>query len=370
VQAQTERQKQAISRANIFTENGVTLVSYFDPKTNGYKTIRSYEYFDLPEELKPPLSALDVQRLESAAELDRRRAGEPKPAGAAGQPAATTTADAATTPRVDIKLSPDAITAARDEARELESMRMGTDRDKAINKNQAIVDEALKQRDASLRLTGNLNDLAKPLAGLSAGQQIAPGSLSKVLSLGAKIINSTADQLNLPEEYRVAREGSSQYELAQKAARILTEAKAANLDQRAVSALTALEQGLADPSKQGDTIAEILAAAYVEKQKALEESKFIDAYSRSAGAGITVAKNASSLFRNQAGTRDADFARDQALIKEFLKEKIQEKGPSQGKSLLSFLLQQNPRDPLQKKITPEIINQMYGADIARYFLNK
>jgi lysozyme family protein len=376
VQAQTEEAKAATARANVRTlGDGTTVINYFDPKTGGYKTIRSYEYFDLPEELKPALSALDRQKLESAAEFDRRRAAEAKPAGAAGQPATTTTAatppgEAAATPRVDTKLSPDAISAARDEARELQRMQMGPDRNKAIEENLRIASEARKQRDASLRLTGNLNDLAKPLAGLSAGQQIAPGVFSKVLSMGAKIINSAATQLNLPEEYRVAAEGASQYELAQKAARILTEAKAANLDQRAVSALTTLEQGLADPSKQGDTIAEILAAAYVEKQKGLEEARFIDSYSRSAGAGITVAKNASSLFRNQAGTRDEDFLRDQAIIKEFLKAKIQEPGPSQGRSLLSFLLQQNPKDPLQKKITPEIINQMYGADIARYFLNK
>ena len=373
VQAQTEEAKAATARANVRTlGDGTTIVNYFDPKTGGYKTIRSYEYFDLPEELKPALSALDRQKLESAAEFDRRRAAEAKPAG---QPATTTTTttppgEAAAAPRVDVKLSPDAITAARDEARELQRMQMGPDRNKAIDENLRIASEARKQRDASLRLTGNLNDLAKPLAGLSAGQQIAPGAFSKVLSMAAKTINSAADQLNLPKEYRVALQGSSQYELAQKAARILTEAKAANLGQRAESALTTLEQGLADPSKQGDTIAEILAAAYVEKQKGLEEAKFIDAYSRSAGAGITVAKNASSLFRSQEGTRDEDYSRDQAIIKQFLKEKITEEGPSKGKSLLSFLLQQNPNDPLQKKITPEIINQMYGADIARYFLNK
>ena len=375
VQAQTERQKQAISRASIFTENGVTYASYFDPKTNGYKTIRSYEYFDLPEELKPALSALDRQRLEAAAEFDRRRAAEAKPAGAAGQPAATTTAaagaaDAAAAPRVDIKLSPDAIAAARDEARELQRMQIGTDRDKALEENKKIATEARQQRDATLRLTGSLNDLSKPLTSLAAGQQITPGAYAKIQSVAANLFNSAVDRFGLDKELKIAPQGLTDYQLAQKASRILTEAKAANLDQRAVSALSVLAEGLADPSKTPDAAAEILASAYIEKQMALEEAKFIDMYSRSAGAGMTVAKNASSLFRNQEGTRPEDFMKDRALLKTFLMAKIQEPGPSQGKSLLSFLLQQNQNDPLQKKITPEIINQMYGTDIARYFLSK
>jgi len=254
----------------------------------------------------------------------------------------------------------------------LQTLQTGTDRDKAINENRAMVAEAIKQRDANLRLTENLNDLAKPLTSLAAGEQITPGALVKPQYIITNYFNSAVDRLGLDPKLKFAAQGQSDVQLAEKAARILTEAKAANLDQRAVSALSALAEGLADPKKTIDAAAEILAGSYRQKQEALEEAAFIDMYSRSAGVGMTVARNARSAFRNQKGTTPEDYAREQAIIKDFLMAKMGPDAPpeSRNKSLLSFLLQKNQKDPLQKQITPEIINEMYGMDIARYFLSR
>ena len=378
IEAQTEEAKAATSRNNVYVRDGVTLINYFDPKTGGYKTIRSYEYFDLPDDLRPNLSALDKQKVEAAAELDRRRAAEAKPPGQAPTGAATTTGvaqgslEAPKPAGFEIKLSPEAVDAAKSEARELQRMQMGPDRTAQIAENARIVNEARKRRDDTLRVTSNLNDLAKPLASLAAGQQITPGALAKVQATVVNYINSALGRAGM-DEYRIAQEGLTDYQLSEKAARILTEAKAANLDQRAVSALETLAQGLADPGKTKETAAEILASAYIDKQMALEEAKFTDMYSRSAGTGITVAKNASNVFRSQQGTRPEDFYRDRAALKDFLMQSIQstdKNGRPVTRTLLSYLLQQNKDDPLQKRITADVINQRYGTDVARYFLSK
>jgi hypothetical protein len=390
--AGAESTRFATASNNVFTRDGVTFVQFRDRNTGEIRTLRAHEYWSMDPKDRPTLGGDDMRRLEQARTTSANapantpagtpaRTTEPAAPGAAGTtgtpaapaapgaPAAPKTPDESGYDPAPMALTPQAIEAARAEKAELDRMEIGADRNSAIAQNAKIASEARKTRDDTLAVTNKLNDLAKPLASLAAGQQITPGAFGKIQATIVDFIDSALVKANMAgqgggADYRIAPQGLQDYQLAEKAARILTEAKSANLDQRAVRALEVLSQGLANPSQTRETAAEIIAGSYIDKQMALDEAKFTDLYSRSAGAGMTVAKGASQTFRNQQGFRPEDYLRDKAALKDFLQQSIK------GKPLLSYLLQQNKDDPLQKRITPKVINEKYGTDIARYFLSR
>jgi hypothetical protein len=252
---------------------------------------------------------------------------------------------------------------AEREARELETMTFSGDREKVLETNRALINQAIANRDSAFALTPGLNDVAKPLTALAAGQQISPGAFAKVQYLFVDKLNSAIDAIGLPSELKVAPGAQTQYQLAEKASAALREAKQRTSDLKAISALEELEKSIADPGKTKEAAAEILAAAYIEKQRMADQGNYTLKYARS--QPVTVARGASDAFKKQY--TDEQYALEKAAIKKMLTEP-----PINGVPLISYLLKQegsNINPAIAARITPQSINEMYGVDVARYFLN-
>jgi len=389
--AATREQEAATARGNIFEKAGRLVVQYLDPKTGRYVTIDGARYLRLPDNLKPSLDARDIERLKEDAAKHGELPPDTPATGAGLKPSGTTTTTPAgmegaapvaapgaapeggvmpskpiSSPTMTI-IGPndEALKAAEREAIELEGYTFKEDREKILDQNRQILAQQIKARNEGYALTSGLNDIAKPLAGLAAGQQIAPGAFARVQYT---VINAFNDALRtvLPEsmanELAIGKEAQTQYQLAEKASAALREAKQRSSDLRAISALEELEKSIADPRKTADTAAEILAGAYVDKQKMIDEALFTEKYARS--QPTSVARGASGAYKAQY--KEEQYNAEKAVIKKMLRDQIN------GVPLISYLLgQKDPRmDPaIAARITPQAINEMYGVDVTRYFLN-
>ena len=395
VGAATREQEAATVRGNIMEKNGRLIVQYVDPKTGRYVTIDGAQYLRLPPDKKPSLDPRDVQRLEAdaASRGEGRPAGTPpaggvKPADATTQPGDTATqavglegaatvvgapatpADGGVVPTKPISspsltvIAPDenALRAAEAEAREIELMTFKEDREKVLETNRALINQAISSRDGAFAITAGLNDVAKPLAGLAAGEKIAPGAFAKLQYLVVDKFNSALDALGLPDDLKIAPGAQTQFQLAEKASAALREAKQRTSDLRAISALEELEKSIADPQKTKEAAADILAASYVDKQKMADQGMYTLKYARS--QPVTVARGASEAYKKQY--TEEQYNMEKAVIKKLLLDNIN------GIPMISYLLKSGDAklDPaIAARITPQSINEMYGVDVARYFLN-
>ena len=132
---------------------------------------------------------------------------------------------------------------------------------------------------------------------------------------------------------------------------------------KAVSALDELAKGMADPSKTREAAASILARAYIDKQRAIDEADFTNDYK--AGRNLTVAQGANDQYRRLYSDKRYDDER--LALEKLLTTSLQfdQNGMplKNAEPLVNYFIGKgsNPR------ITPQTINQMVGADVARYF---
>lgn len=389
--AMTREQEAATARANIFERAGRLVVNYLDPKTGRYVTMDGAQFLRLPPDQRPSLDAREIERLKADA-ASRGELLPPSSAPGAGVKADRAMPSASTGLEGGISAAPgatpaeggivpgkpisspamtviapddDALKAAEREAIELEGMTFKEDRERRLEQNRAILAQQIANRNEAFALTPALNDVAKPLAGLAAGQQIAPGAFAKVQYV---VVNAFNDALraalpeSMAEELAIGKEAQTQYQLAEKASAALREAKQRTSDLKAVAALEELEKSIADPKKTADAAADILAAAYIEKQKRADEALYTEKYARSQPTSVAVGAN--TAYKRQY--TEEQYSAEKAVIKKLLRERIN------GVPLISYLLkQQDPRmDPaVASRITPQAINEMYGVDVSRYFLN-
>lgn len=266
-------------------------------------------------------------------------AGAPKPVSAPSAPQAITLDDAAKA-------------AAAREEQDLFKLPQA-DRNARIGQNIANVQVLNQARDASHILTGRLNDLAQPLAELGAGQQITPGAFASAEYTIKRYFNDALKNAGLPE-YQIDETGRINYEKAQKAVEALKAKGVEGLNLKAVSALDELAKGLAEPGKTKEAAASILASTYVDKQRAIDEANFTNDYK--AGRNLTVAQGANDQYRRIYSDQRYDDERH--ALNKLLTTSLQN-----GEPLINYFIGKG-KDP---RITPQTINQLVGADVARYF---
>jgi hypothetical protein len=260
-----------------------------------------------------------------------------------------------------IELPQTAVSAASAENARIRGMNQ-TERERQTEINRTIQAQALANRNAAFAMTDQLNNLASPLAGMAAGDQIAPGMFAPVLVTAANAFNYAVRQAGLGKEYEVAANAVDQYELAKKAEVALSAAKAGGLNMKAVSSLEELSQAIANPKMTAGSARDILATTILEKQKAAEEAVFTQKYA-SLGKQFPLGQDAATAFRQ--AYKDEMYAKEYAAIKDLLSRRAQD-----GTPLVGYLLKKGNLDKdLANKITPQLINKMYGFDISRYFLN-
>lgn len=263
---------------------------------------------------------------------------------------------------MSLGLSPQAQQAANDELNRLRRMPEAQ-RDAEVITNKKIQQQAINNREVAYNLTPELNNLALPLVGMAAGEKITPGIFAPVLANAARGIDYVIKQAGLPDDYLTGGKAVNQYELAKKAEVALSAAKASGADMKAIRSLEEFSKAIANPSQDAATARNILAKTVLEKQKALEEAVFTQKYATS-NKQFVVGQNASAAFREQMP--DEMYLKQEAAIKDLMTKKLKDKD---GTPWLSYLLNQGPDKELQKQNWAKLVNEHYGFDIARYFLN-
>jgi GH24 family phage-related lysozyme (muramidase) len=266
-------------------------------------------------------------------------AGAPKPVEAPKAPGAITLDDAAKA-------------AAAREEQDLYRLPQA-DRNARIGQNIANVQKLNEARDASHILTGRLNALAHPLGELGTGQQITPGAYASAEYTIKRYFNDALKAAGLPE-LQVDEQGRINYEKAQKAVEALKAKGVEGLNLRAVSALDELAKGMAEPGKTKEAAASILADTYIDKQRAIDEANITNDYK--SGRNLTVAQGANDQYRRIHPDERYDVERK--ALNKLLTTSLQT-----GEPLINYFIGQG-KDP---RITPQVINQLVGADVTRYF---
>ena len=266
-------------------------------------------------------------------------AGAPKPVEAPKAPGVITLDDAAKT-------------AAAKEEQDLYRLPQA-DRNARIGQNIANIQKLNESRDASHILTGRLNALAHPLGELGTGQQITPGAFASAEYTIKRYFNDALKAAGLPE-LQVDEQGRINYEKAQKAVEALKAKGVEGLNLRAVSALDELAKGMAEPGKTKEAAASILADTYIDKQRAIDEANVTNDYK--AGRNLTVAQGANDQYRRIHS--DERYDGERKALNRLLTTSLQS-----GEPLINYFIGQG-KDP---RITPQVINQLVGADVTRYF---
>jgi hypothetical protein len=250
---------------------------------------------------------------------------------------------------------------ADQEARDIERIDYGPDRTRRTAANEAALLDARKAAQGAKELKPSLNALSLPLSNLAAGEQITPGALASLQTSLVKNVDAALDRMGL-SDYKLAPQGLTDVQLADKAQALLTQARALGLDQRAVSALDKVATSIANRDMTKEAAAEILASAYTDNMRLQHESSYALKYSE--GKTVPVAQRASEAYRAQHPDIDRQFNLEKMAIKDLLLTKTKK-----GEALVNYLVGQGKDKDLQSEITPELINKKYGVNISKYFLN-
>jgi hypothetical protein len=250
---------------------------------------------------------------------------------------------------------------ADQEARDIERIDYGPDRVRRTTANEAALLDAKKAAQGARELKPSLNQLSLPLSNLAAGEQITPGALSSLQTSLVKNVDAALDRVGL-SQYKLAPQGLTDVQLADKAQALLTQARTLGLDQRAVSALDKVATSIANRDMTKEAAADILASAYTDNMRLQHESSYALKYAE--GKSVPVAQRASEAYRAQHPDIDRQFNLEKMAIKDLLLTKTQD-----GEALVKYLVGQGKNPELQKKITPDLINKKYGVDVSKYFLN-
>ena len=273
-------------------------------------------------------------------QIQAQPAGAPKPIDAPAAPSAITLDDAAKA-------------AAAKEEQDLFRLPQA-DRNARIAQNISNIQRLNDSRDASHILTGRLNALAQPLSELGAGQQITPGAFASMEYTIKKYFNDALKNAGLPE-LQVDETGRINYEKAQKAVEALKARGVEGLNLKAVSALDELAKGMAEPGKTKEAAASILADTYIDKQRGIDEANLTNDYK--AGRNLTVSQGANDQYRRIFSDKRYDDER--IALNKLLTTSLRDT----GEPLINYFIGKG-KDP---RVTPQVINQLIGADVSRYF---
>jgi hypothetical protein len=250
---------------------------------------------------------------------------------------------------------------ADQEARDIERIDYGPDRVRRTTANETALLDAKKAAQGARELKPSLNQLSLPLSNLAAGEQITPGALASLQTSLVKNVDAALDRVGL-SQYKLAPQGLTDVQLADKAQALLTQARTLGLDQRAVSALDKVATSIANRDMTKEAAADILASAYTDNMRLQHESSYALKYAE--GKSVPVAQRVSEAYRAQYPDIDRQFNLEKMAIKDLLLTKTQT-----GEALVSYLVGQGKDKDLQKKITPDLIDKKYGVKISNYFLN-
>jgi hypothetical protein len=287
---------------------------------------------------------------------------QPTPGGQTQPQAAPPALKPAEGGKFQIQMTPVVQPYVNDEIRRLDTMSK-LERDAQLAENIKRKNMAEATRDASYRATDDLNGLMLPLVTMAADAKIEPGIFAPIVANATRGFNYIVSQIGLPQEFQYAEKSVNQYELAKKAEVALAAAKAAGADMRAIDSLRRLAEGMANPNQTAGTARQLLASTFIENQKALEEASFNYRYATQPNAQeYTLGQNASQAWKDYMPPEE--YKKQEAAVRDLMTKKLND-----GTPWLEYLLGKGKDEKLQKQDWAKLINQHYGFDISRIFLN-
>ena len=394
---ETALKTQELSRKGFFTEGGVTLVQTPEgriftidkwieagqPTPIGgdatAETVRSVaRKAGLLKDEK--ITPEGVKAAPAPAEAVKPPAAEVKEPAKPGEPASATTeprVESATAPPASgnytfsVIPTPDAVADMKKEA--TSQLTAGPARETKIAEAQAQRDSIVKQRDASAAMVGPLNELATALVSYNQNGVLQTGFGADAYVQFNRVLNSMLRAVGAPKGWE--SEIPTAANIEDKVSRLITEAKAGNLDQRAVTALDKLKEGIANRRMEPDAIADILSELFVERQKALDRGAYLDKVSRATRdiPGSQVGSSVDANFKKQFS--EQEYAKDRAIIKSII---LGGEGglikTAQGREpIINYVLNKGKDVPLQRRLNESgigsMIDKKYGRPgLARFFL--
>ena len=385
----TALKTQALSRRAVFTENGITFVQL----PNG-KTLRIDEWIKAGQ----PAPIGGEQSAEQALTIARRSGllkegpekGAPGTAPNAAPSAAPSAAPegpegAKTEPEKEgagaapllpaakgysfvVNPSKEALADAEKEA--TEQLISGPARETKLAEAQKERDKIINQRSAANGMVAPLGELAGALLTYNNEGVLQTGFGSGANVQFNRVLNQFLRAVGAPEEFQSKIPVAANIE--DKVSRLITEAQAGNLDQRAVSALDKLKEGIANRSMEPDAIATVLADLFVERQKALDRGAYLDKFDRAAQGmpGSQVGARLDANFKKQF--TEQEYAKDRAILKNIFSGGAQGSiQTSKGREpIINYILNKGEDKGLQKRLNESGIGELVDKKFNRPGLSR
>lgn len=394
---ETALKTQELSRKGFFTEGGVTLVQTpegriftidkwieagqptpigGDATAEAVRSVARKAGLLKDEKITPE----GVKAAPASAEAVKAPTVDVKEPAKPGEPASATTepkVEPATAPPASgnytfsVDPTPDAVADMKKEA--TSQLIAGPARETKIAEAQAQRESINKQRDASAAMVGPLNELATSLVSYNQNGVLQTGFGADAYVQFNRVLNSMLRAVGAPKEWQ--SEIPTAANIEDKVSRLITEAKAGNLDERAVAALDKLKEGIANRKMEPDAIATILSELFVERQKALDRGAYLDKVSRATRdiPGSQVGSSVDANFKKQFS--DQEYSKDRAIIKSII---LGGEGglikTAQGREpIINYILNKGKDEPLQRRLNESgigsMIDKKYGRPgLARFFL--
>jgi hypothetical protein len=225
---------------------------------------------------------------------------------------------------------------------------------KSIADEEAINAAAISAAESGT----SLNQLARQLAGLEGGF-VGAGPLNSLRTTLIARINDIQQSLGVPQEYRLLPSDVDKSIIAQKLSTAMQFEGVQAAGQRAFQALNQIAAATPGAGMPRDAALEIMANMYIDKQKALDQARYLEDYKELASMpGMYKSAQARLAFRTDYN--DQFYERQRQRLNQILKTG---KNKTTGATLID--------DIIDGKVDPAELDKELGMPgFTRFFFNR
>ena len=202
----------------------------------------------------------------------------------------------------------------------------------------------------------SLNQLARQISALDG--PLGTGPLNSMKTTVAAYVNDIMDTIGLPQELRILPNDVDRSIIANKLSTALQFEGVQQAGQRAFQALNQIAAATPGPGMPKDAALEIIGNMYIDKQKSLDQARYLEEYKNLASMpGMYKSAQAQLAFRNDYNDQFYEVQRQR------LNEILRAKDPKTGTTLVD--------DILLGKVDPKQLDEeLQMPGFSRYFFNR
>lgn len=223
---------------------------------------------------------------------------------------------------------------------------------KSIADEEAIFANAASAAEAGT----SLNQLARQISALDG--PLGTGPLNQMKTTVAAYVNDIMDTIGLPQELRILPTDVDRSIIANKISTALQFEGVQQAGQRAFQALNQIAAATPGPGMPKDAALEIIGNMYIDKQKSLDQARYLEEYKNLASMpGMYKSAQAQLAFRNDYNDQFYEVQRQR------LNEILRAKDPKTGTTLVD--------DILLGKVDPKQLDEeLQMPGFSRFFFNR